>query len=123
MTDVNPGIIKSTDDIATEAKQDEIIAGVEAATDTEGLGDITVGTDQVEISITGTPTKYIRIKADDDNTGIIYLGKTGVANDGSNDVLRLKSGDETIIPYDDALNSIYVISDTTAQTINVGVLL
>lgn len=89
----------------------------------EGVGDITIGVTQVEIAITGTPTHSIRIRADNDNTGIIFIGKTGVLSDGSNDFDRLESGDETIIDYDDVDNALYAISDTAAQTINVGALL
>jgi hypothetical protein len=110
-TEINP---------ATEDKQDEIIAGVEAATDLEGLGDITVGLTEVAITIAGTPTKSIRIQADDSNNGIIYIGKTGVLADGSNDFIRLKRGDEMKIKYNDSTNPLYAISDTAAQKINVG---
>lgn len=89
----------------------------------EGVGDLTVGVAEVEIAITGTPTHQIRIRADVDNTGEIFIGKTGVLSDGSNDFVRLESGDEAIIPYNDATNALYAISDTAAQTINVGALL
>ena len=92
-------------------------------TNLEGLGDIAVGTSEVVIAITGTPTQSIRIQADNGNTGIIFLGKTGVLSDKTNDYIRLESGDEAIIEYNDATNALYAISDTAAQTINVGVLL
>lgn len=91
--------------------------------DFEGVGDVTVGASEVEIAITGTPTCRIRIQADNTNTGIIYIGKTGVLADGSNDFVRLESGDDVIIPYNDVDNALYAISDTAAQTINVGALL
>jgi hypothetical protein len=90
--------------------------------DLEGVGDIAVGVAQVEIVITGVP-HYIRIRADVDNTGIIFIGKTGVLSDGSNDFVRLEAGDEATIPYNDTTNALYAISDTAAQTINVGALL
>lgn len=89
----------------------------------EGKGNITVGTSEVELAFTGTPTAGIRVQADDTNTGIIYIGKTGVANDGSNDFVRLKSGDEVVIPYNDADNAIYLRSDTAAQKVNAGAML
>ena len=92
-------------------------------TNVEGLGDITIGATEVEIAITGTPTQTIRIQADNANTGIIFLGKTGVLSNKTNDFVRLESGDEAIIEYDDVTNALYAISDTAAQTINVGVLL
>lgn len=91
-------------------------------TNIEGIGDITIGLTEVEIAITGD-SKSIRIQADNSNTGIIYIGKTGVANDGSNDFVRLESGDEITMEYDDSVNALYAISDTAAQTINVGVIL
>lgn len=87
--------------------------------DLEGVGDITVGVAQVEIAITGTPHS-IRIQADTTNTGVIYIGKTGVLADGSNDFVRLSSGDEIVIDYNDTTNALYAIASVAAQTINVG---
>lgn len=92
-------------------------------TNIEGLGDITIGETEVEIVVTGTPTDTFRIRAANDNTGIIYIGKTGVANDGSNDFVRLESGDEMIIKFDDAINSLFGRSDTAGQKANIGVIL
>ena len=91
--------------------------------DIEGKGDVAIGLDQVEIVITGTPTRVIRIQADASNTGTIYIGKTGVLADGSNDFVRLDAADEVILQYDDATNALYAISDTAAQSINVGAVL
>ena len=107
---------------ATEDKQDEIIDNVSPRSDLEGLGDKTVGTMQVEIVITGIP-HTIRLRADTSNTGIIYIGKSGVLADGSNDFVRLESGDEIIMDYDDTTNALYAISDTDNQKINIGVIL
>lgn len=90
--------------------------------DLEGVGDVTIGTSEVEIAITGTP-KSIRIQADVDNTGTIYIGKTGVLSDGTNDFIRLSAEDEVAIDYDDTTNALYAISDVAAQTINVGALI
>lgn len=91
--------------------------------DIEGKGDITVGITEVELEFTGTPTAGIRVQADDTNTGIIYIGKVGLANDGSDDFIRLKSGDEVVIPYNDADNAIFLRSDTAAQKVNAGAML
>lgn len=99
-----------------------LLGGSTISSDLVGVGDITVGTEEVEIEITGT-TKFIRIQADIGNSGVIYIGKTGVLSDGSNDFVRLKAGEETLFPYDDSTNPLYAISDTGAQTINVGALL
>lgn len=116
---INPATEDKQDDIITELQK---LVGQGVSTDIAGRGDITVGTSEVEIDITGT-TESIRIRADKDNTGIIYIGKTGVQNDGSNDFVRLEKRDEVIIDYDDANNALYAISDTAAQKINVGALL
>ena len=89
----------------------------------EGKGDITIGTTEVAIAITGTPTQSIRLRADTSNTGIIFIGKTGVLSNKTNDFVRLESGDEIIIDYNDATNALYAISDTASQAINVGALL
>ncbi len=101
---------------STETKQDELIRD----TDISGEGDLVVGdTKEVEITFTGT-TKKIRIRADVDNTGIIYIGKTGVLADGTNDFVRLEAGDEVIMNYDDSTNALYAISDTASQVLNRG---
>ena len=99
-----------------------IFGGPVLTKDLEGVGDVTVGTSQVEIAITGRPTS-IRIQADVSNTNTIYIGKTGVLSDGTNDFVRLAAGDEVIIDYNDITNALYAISDAAAQTINVGALL
>ncbi len=92
-------------------------------TDLEGVGDVAVGTSEVEVVVAGTPTQTIRIQADVDNTGIIFIGKTGVLNDKTNDFVRLFAGDDAVIAYNDASNALFAISDTAAQKINVGALL
>ncbi|KKK51665.1 hypothetical protein LCGC14_3112680 [marine sediment metagenome] len=92
------------------------------ATDLEGLGDIAIGTSQVEIVISGTP-RNIRIRADVDNTGIIFIGKTGILSDKTNDYVRLNAGDEHTFQFNDITNGVFAISDTVGQTINAGALL
>jgi len=98
------------------------ISDLQQANDLEGLGNVAVGVTEVEIAITGTP-ESIRIRANTANTGIIYIGKTGVKSDGTNDFVRLESGDEIVIGYDDTTNALYAISDSASQNINIGVLL
>lgn len=95
------------------------INGTSVSSDLEGIGDIDVGLSQIEIVISGTPAE-IRIMADPDNTGIIFIGKTGILSDGSNDYCRLWPGDEVFIAYNDTTNALYAISDTASQKINVG---
>jgi len=120
---VRGAILLDESDNQTGIGTNPLPVGEVAATDLEGLGDIAVGTSQVAITITGTPTKEIRIRADVDNTGIIFIGKTGVLSDKTNDYVRLYAGDEHTFKYNDATNGLFAISDTAAQNINVGVLL
>jgi len=94
----------------------------ESTTDLIGMGNIVIGVTEVEIAITGT-TSSIRVRADTTNTGNIFIGKTGVLADGTNDFVRLESGDEVIIDYNDTTNALFAISDAAAQKINVGALL
>ena len=113
---------------ATEEKQDDTItainnvSGLQRSTDIIGMGDLTVGTAQVEVTITGTP-ESIRIRADIANTGIIFIGKTGVLSNGTNDFVRLYAGDELTMSYDDTTNALYAISDTATQKLNRGALI
>ena len=122
---------------ATEDKQDTIIANQTNWTQVVWLSDasspirknlewgwdLTVWTSEVEIAFTWTPTKWIRIQADVDNTWIIFIGKTWVLSDKTNDFVRLWAWDDVIIPYNDATNALYAISDTASQTINIWTLL
>jgi len=107
---------------ATEDKQDDIIEAVSNRVDLEGLGNLSVGITQTEIVITGEPHS-IRIRAATTNTGIIFIGEDGILSDGSNDFVRLESGDEIVINYNDTTNALYAISDTADQKINIGILL
>lgn len=92
------------------------------ATDLEGLGDITVNNTETEIEISGTP-REIRIRADEDNSELVYIGKTGVLSDGSNDYVRLNAGDEHTFQFNDTTNALFAICASGGQTINVGALL
>lgn len=105
---------------ATEEKQDDIktavegISGLQRATDMEGGGKISVGTTAVEATFSGTPESII-ISADKDNTGQLYVGKSNVANDGSNAITYLNAGDVIEMDYDDTTNGIYVIANAASQ--------
>lgn len=94
----------------------------ELATDFEGFGDIEIGLTEVHINIQHV-TIEIRIRADEDNVGIIFIGKKGVLSNKTNDYVRLSAGDEHAMPYNNAGNPLYAISDIAGQFINVGVLL
>lgn len=116
-------------DPATENKQDDIITAIEdisdqqVATDMEGGGKISVGTSAVEVTFTGTPTESIIITADMDNTGILYVGKSNVATDGSNAFVPLFPNESAIIDYNDSSNAVYVVGSAASQNFWKGALL
>lgn len=85
-----------------------------AATNMEGGGKVSVGTTSVEVTFTGT-TKSIIITADSANTGVLYVGKSNVASDGSNAITYLSAGDSVTIEYNDATNAIYVVASAASQ--------
>ena len=87
--------------------------------DLEGKGFVAVGTSAVELTFTGK-TESIIISSAITNTGIIYVGKSDVASDGSNAVAFLDVGESLVIDYDDSTNAVYVVSDTAAQSVMVG---
>lgn len=89
-----------------------------------GMGDLTVGTSEVEITFTGT-TKTITVRNSPDNSrsAILYIGKTGVLADGSNYFIKLRWGDEAIIDYNDVTNALYAICNEAAQVLERGAVL
>lgn len=91
-------------------------------TDLEGLGVVSVGTTEVELAFTGT-TSTIMITAYPTNTGLIFIGKTGVSNAGANAIAVLEASQSITMDYNDASNGIYVISDTVAQSVIAGAML
>src|SRR5210317_1195939 len=60
--------------------------------DMEGKGFVTVGTTAVELTFSGT-TEGITISSAVTNTGILYVGKSDVASDGSNAIAFLDVGE------------------------------
>lgn len=84
------------------------------AIDMEGGGKISVGTTRVEITFIGT-TQSIVVRADPNNTGLLFVGKEDVDNTGANAITFLKKGDSVVIDYEDAANAYYVVSDTASQ--------
>ena len=60
-------------------------------TNLEGGGKVAVGTTAIEATFTGS-TKSIIITADIDNSGVLYVGKSDVASDGSNALTFLMPG-------------------------------
>ncbi len=90
--------------------------------DLEGGGDVTVGTSEVELAFSGT-TQSIVIGSDSTNTGIIFIGKIGVLNDGTNHFIKLNPGDDVTLDYNDSSNALYAISDTVTQLVSIGAVL
>jgi hypothetical protein len=86
-------------------------------------GNLTVGATQVEIAIGSTSTRLILLRADPSNTNTIWIGKTGVKNDGTAHLTYLEPGDDVHLPYNNATNALYAISDAAAQTLSVGALI
>jgi hypothetical protein len=97
-------------------------SAITIATNIESLGNLTIGTSQVAVAFTGT-TQSIIMRSLSTNTGIIYIGTTGVQNDGTLHFAMLYPGENLTIEYNDATNAIYAISDTAAQKLSAGALL
>lgn len=91
------------------------------ATSAAQPGNFTVGVAQVELAIGITP-RTILFTSETTNTGRIYIGLTGVKNDGSAHILWLDPGDSVELSYNDTTNALYAISDTAAQTLSIGAL-
>lgn len=124
-TDVTSSVLPTG--AATEAKQDDIITAIDninelqRATDMEGKGQVAVGTTAVELTFTGTPESII-IQADEDNSGYIYVGKSDVASDGSNAIIKLNGGSSITMDYDDTTNAVYVVGSAASQNVWAGAL-
>ena len=79
-------------------------------------GDVSVGTTEVEMTFTGT-TKSIMIQAKVANTGLIWIGLTGVSNSGGSAFIQLNPGQSVTMDLNDASAAIFAISDTASQTV------
>jgi len=126
--DLNERFFKTNDDGELVVAIDSLAADLAAAlasavpTDFEGLGDTAVETEEVAVPFSGATIK-VRIRFDVNGSGLLFIGKTGVLADGSNDLVRLEPGDEWTEEYNNADNPLYVISDTAGQTFNAGALI
>lgn len=113
--EVLDNFISSSRGLVTEDSAAAIKSNLDSPTDFEG-GPVTVGTDAVEITFTGT-TKAIHVLADHDNAGTIYGGGSDVEDDGSNAVTRMDSGEGMGWDYNDGLNPLYVVASEAAQKV------
>jgi hypothetical protein len=78
-------------------------------------GQTTVGTSQVQLTSTSYKAVFgVVLKADNDNTGSVYVGLTGL---GATTGFRLKAGEGITIEVDDP-SKIYVIASAAAQTVH-----
>lgn len=94
-------------------------AGFSAPNDVNQNGNLTVGTSQVVIPITGIGAALLT--SDPTNTGRIYLGKSGVQNDGSVHLFWLDPGDDgPPLHYDNSTNPLYAIATIAGQILSVG---
>ena len=83
-------------------------------TDVEGGGKVSVGTSAVAVTFIGVTNKIL-IRADKDNTGLLYIGKSNVTNTGANAITYLEAGDIYTDDYDDVTNTIYVVASIAGQ--------
>ena len=88
----------------------------------EGGGKVSVGTTAVEVTFTGVTTSVI-IRADRNNTGLLYVGESNVTNLGANALTYLEAGDSVTIEYDDTDNAVYVVAEQASQNFWKGALL
>jgi len=78
-------------------------------------GQVDVGTSAVQLTSSSTPCKFgVVIKADDDNSGNVYIGGSGVTTSNG---FRLKAGQGISFEIDDA-SKVYAIADSTGQKVH-----
>jgi len=78
-------------------------------------GQVDVGTSAVQLTTSATPCKFgVVVKADDDNSGNVYVGGSGVTTSNG---FRLGAGQGISLEIDDA-SKIYVIADSSGQKVH-----
>lgn len=78
-------------------------------------GQTTVGTIETQLIAISTPCKKgVLVKALSTNTGVVYIGKTGVATTSG---YELTAGEAVTIEIDD-VNKVFGIADTTGQKVS-----
>jgi len=79
-------------------------------------GQTTVGTTAVQLTSESTPIKKgVVIKADDDNTGSVYIGKDNTVSTTTG--FRLDAGQGIAIEVDDA-SKIWLVADADSQKVH-----
>jgi len=77
---------------------------------------VTVGTSAIQVSSESIACKQVILKADNDNSGDIYVGKDSSVSSANG--FRLMPGEAVTIPIDD-LSKIWVIATTSGQKLYV----
>ena len=85
----------------------------------ESLGTLEVGLSPVLLAFSGT-TRTISITAHPDNTGLVYVGLSGVTSQGENALTLLQAGDSLAIDYDDELDDIHLCASEQSQHVVAG---
>jgi len=75
---------------------------------------VTTANTRVRLIVVSTTCSLVRVIADKDNTGKIYLGYANVSNDNFDFVLEAEDGEYILT---DNLNKVYIDSDTDGQKI------
>jgi len=75
---------------------------------------VTVGTSAVRLANTETPCRIVVIKADDDNSGNIYIGFSSSVSTSNG--FRLAAGQAVTIEIND-LSKLWVIADSADQKV------
>lgn len=77
-------------------------------------GTVAVGTTAVELTFTGD-TQSIMITSDKDNSGVVYLGGSAVASDGSGAITYLNADQSVTLDLNDGDAPLYACGGTTGQ--------
>lgn len=81
-----------------------------------GTAQVTVDTSPVQVSTSSVKTRIVIVKADDDNTGNVYVGfDSGVS---STNGFRLVAGQAVELAIDD-LSKIWLVADAVGQKVHV----
>lgn len=79
-----------------------------------------IGTSATALTSQSRPaSRGVQIKADEDNTGVVYVGNSGltVLTDEATDGFPLEAGEGLFVPIDDA-NKVFLISETGGQAVH-----
>jgi len=108
-------IIDSDGNVVSDTSLSALLGAVATQPSFES-GQTTVGTTAVRLTSESTPTKRgVVIKADDDNTGNVYIGKDNTVSTTTG--FRLGAGQGITIEVDDA-SKIWLVADADSQKVH-----